>query len=157
MIRSIVGGVIAGAAGEMLLNVISYADMFVRARPTSPMPGKAAGKLADLAGIELAKPGVRAEKLEARKESAGALMGYGVAVGIGVLYAVLRRLGLRLPLPLAGLAIGGTAMAFSDSIATAVGATDPKSWGVSGWMLDVITHAAYGVATAATLDLIDPL
>ena len=156
MIRSIVGGVIAGAAGEMLLNVISYADMFVRARPTSPMPGKAAGKLADLAGIELAKPGERAEKLEARKESAGALMGYGVAVGIGVLYAVLRRLGLRLPLPLAGLAIGGTAMAFSDSIATA-GETDPRSWGVSGWMLDVIPHAAYGVATAAILDLIDPL
>lgn len=157
MIRTVIAGAIAGAVGEMLLNILSYADMFVRARPASQMPGKTAEKLADLAGIELAKPGERAEKLESRLDSAGALMGYGVAMGIGVAYAVLRRLGLRLPLPLAGLAIGGTAMALSDSVATAVGATDPRTWGVSGWMLDAVPHAAYGVATAATLELVDPL
>jgi len=157
MIRSIVAGGIAGAAGEMILNIISYGDMFVRGRPASRMPGKVATKLADLGGLELAKPGERAEKLEARQESAGALMGYAVAIATGAGYAVVRRLGLRLPLPLAGLAIGGAAMAFSDSVATALGATDPTSWGASGWALDIIPHAAYGMTTAATLEMFDPL
>lgn len=157
MIRSIVAGGIAGAAGEMVLNILSYLDMFVRARPASQMPGKVAVKLADLGGIDLAKPGERPEKLEARQESAGALMGYGVAIGVGAGYAVLRRLGLRLPIPVAGLVIGGTAMVFPDSDATVLGATDPGSWGVSGSALDAIPHAAYGIATAATLEMVDPL
>ena len=156
MIRTIVAGAIAGATGELALNVVSYADMLVRARPSSSMPGKTAGRLADLAGVELARPGERAEITETRREASGALLGYGMAVATAVAYALLRRVGLRLPVPLGGLMMGGAAMAVSDSAATALGATDPKTWGVSGWLADIIPHLAFGLTAAAILELIDP-
>jgi len=57
MIRTLVAGAIAGAAGEIALNVVSYGDMLVRARPSSDMPGKVAGRMAEAAGVELAAPG----------------------------------------------------------------------------------------------------
>jgi len=156
MIRTIASGVIAGATGELALNVVSYADMLVRARPPSTMPGKVAGRLADVAGVELSQPGERADIATNRREASGALLGYGMAVATAVAYAMVRRLGLRLPVALGGLVLGGAAMAVSDSVATGLGATDPKSWGVSGWMADIVPHAAFGVAAAATLELIDP-
>jgi len=52
--------------------------------------------------------------------------------------------------------MGGVAMAVSDSAATALGATDPTTWGVSGWLSDLVPHMAYGMVAAATLELIDP-
>ena len=39
MIRTLFAGAIAGAAGEIALNIVSYTDMLVRARPSSSMPG----------------------------------------------------------------------------------------------------------------------
>ncbi|MGQ0608483.1 MAG: hypothetical protein ACT4OQ_08485 [Chloroflexota bacterium] len=151
-----ISGVIAGATGELALNVASYADMVIRARPSSSMPGKVAGRMADLAGVELSRPGERADIAETRKEASGALLGYGMAVGTAVAFALLRRAGMRLPVPLGGVLMGGAAMAVSDSAATALGATDPATWGVSGWLADIIPHAIFGVAAAATLELLDP-
>lgn len=156
MLRPILGGVIAGAVGELTLEAISYGDMFARARPASEMPGKVAQRLADTAGVELAQPGERAEKAEIRREAGGAILGYGMAVGVAVSYALLRHAGLRLPLPLAGLAMGGAAMAISNSTATVLGVTDPREWGTEGWLADIVPHAAYGLAAASTLEMIDP-
>lgn len=156
MIRTIVAGAIAGATGELALNVVSYADMLIRARPSSSMPGKVAGRMADLAGVELSRPGERAEIAETRREASGALFGYGMAVATAVAYALLRRAGLRLPVPVGGLVVGAAAMAVSDSAATALGVTDPTTWGVPGWLADIIPHLAFGLAAAATLELIDP-
>ena len=34
--------------------------------------------------------------------------------------------------------------------------TDPTTWGVSGWLSDLVPHMAYGMVAAATLELIDP-
>lgn len=154
--RTIAAGAIAGAAGELALNVASYADMLIRARPSSSVPGKVAGRMADLAGVELSRPGERAEIAETRREASGALLGYGMAVGTTVAYALLRRAGLRLPVPVAGVAMGGAAMAVSDSAATALGATDPTTWGVAGWLSDIVPHVIFGVVAAATLEMIDP-
>lgn len=156
MLHTIVRGAIAGATGELALNVISYADMLVRARPASGMPAKVAGRLTEMGGIELAQPGERADKSAVREEAVGALLGYGMAVGTAVAYAVIRRAGVRLPIGVAGLAMGGAAMAVSDTTATALQATDPTAWGISGWMADIVPHVTFGVVAAATLELIDP-
>jgi uncharacterized membrane protein len=156
-VRTIVTGVVAGAVGEMALNVVSYADMFVRARPASQMPAKVAGRIARMAGVELAKPGERADKAETRQEAGGALLGYLMAIGTAMAYAVLRRAGLRLPIPLAALTMGGAAMAISDTTATALGVADPAGWGTDGWLADIVPHTAYGLAAAATLEMIDPI
>jgi drug/metabolite transporter (DMT)-like permease len=155
MMKTIVAGTIAGAMGEFVLNVMTYGDMALRGRPASEMPSKVVDRLAETAGVELGEPWERSGKIANRQEAIGALLGYGVAAGVAVGYAVLRRAGLRAPIPVAGLAIGGGAMLLSDSIATAVGATDPTEWGVEGWLSDIVPHAAYGVVTAATLELID--
>jgi hypothetical protein len=42
-------------------------------------------------------------------------------------------------------------MAASMLPMTALGLTDPRRWGVEGWLSDVVPHAAYGLATAAAL------
>ncbi len=156
MMRTLVAGAIAGATGEIALNVVAYADMVVRARPASTMPSKVVGRVADLAGIDLSQPGERTDIAETRKEASGALLGYVMAIVTAVGYALLRRAGLRLPLPIAGLAIGGAAMAVADSGATALGATDPRTWGIEGWVADIVPHAAFGLVVAATLEFIDP-
>jgi drug/metabolite transporter (DMT)-like permease len=155
MIRTIVAGAIAGAAGEMAIDVFTYGDMLARARPASEVPAKVAGRLAEGAGIELAQPGERADKAENRKQAGGALLGYATAIGVATGYAVLRRLGFRLPMPVAGLAMGAAAMALSDTTATALRVTDPTTWGAEGWIADIVPHAAYGLAAAATLEVLD--
>jgi len=33
----------------------------------------------------------------------------------------------------------------------AAGLTDPREWGAVGWLSDIVPHAAYGAAAAATL------
>jgi hypothetical protein len=155
MVRTILAGVIGGAVGELALNIVSYGDMFVRARPASDMPGKVAQRFADGLGIQFAQAGERPEKAEARREASGAILGYGMAMLVAVAFSVLRRLGLRLPVPIAGLAMAGTAMAISDSTATVLGVADPTEWGVAGWLSDIVPHAAYGIAAAATIELIE--
>ena len=155
MMRTILTGAIAGAAGELALNVVSYGDMLLRARPASTMPAKVAGRLADVAGVELAKPGEREDKAESRREAAGALLGYGVAVGAAVASVVARRAGLRLPMPVAGLLIGGGAMALSDSIATALRVAQPTQWSRADWISDAVPHATYGLVAAATVEFIE--
>jgi hypothetical protein len=155
MLRTIVHGMIAGAAGELALNVLTYLDMLVRARPASELPAKVAERLADAAGVEFAQPGERPEKAASRTEATGALLGYATAGGVAVAYALVRRIGLRLPTPIAGVVVGAAAMTLSDSTATALRVTDPTSWEASSWVADIVPHAAYGFVTAATLELLD--
>ena len=54
----------------------------------------------------------------------------------------------RWSLPLAGAVLGIAVMAASDAPAVVTGATDPRTWGVSGWISDAIAHLAYGLVTA---------
>ncbi len=151
-----IAGFLAGAAGEFAANVLTFGEMFIRARPASQMPTKTAARLADVAGLELAQPGERPDKATNRQEAAGGLLTYLVALSTALLYAAVRRAGLRLPVPVAGLLVGAAAMAAADTTATVVGATDPKEWGVDGWLLDIASHAAYGIAVAATVEGLDP-
>jgi hypothetical protein len=37
-----------------------------------------------------------------------------------------------------------------------MGLTDPRKWGVSGWLSDLVPHAAYGLVTAATVHRLLP-
>jgi len=92
---------------------------------------------------------------EQRLSGLGAIMGYAVGLGIGTAYGLLRPLARGVPTPLAGIAVGLAAMAASDVPSVAVGATDPKDWGASGWAADIIPHLAYGWMTALAYDALD--
>ena len=74
-------------------------------------------------------------------------MGYATGLGVGVLYGILQPR-INLPLVVGGLAAGMLAEAASDSTAIAIAGSNPKTWGLSGWLEDVSPHAAYGLMVA---------
>jgi len=147
----------AGAIGSVALNVTTYLDMVLRGRSASDVPAKAAGKLADLAGVDLRgdagageTPDQRRARAaaESRRTGIGALLGYATGLGVGALFGLLSPMLRRLPLPATGLLLGAAAMAGSDVPTTSLGVTDPRRWGAPGWMADIVPHMAYGLFTA---------
>ena len=52
----------------------------------------------------------------------------------------------------AGIIVGLTAMAASDVPLVTLKVTNPKTWGVSGWLADLIPHLIYGFVTVATYE-----
>ena len=160
MLRRTLRGIAAGATGTAALNIATYVDMAARGRASSEVPAKVAGTLTQSVGMPLEAEANSTEhasktdqaKAQHRLTGIGALMGYATGLGIGALYGLARPVLVKLPLPLAGLALGAAAMASSDVPATITGATNPKSWGASGWASDIIPHAIYGLVTVLTYE-----
>jgi hypothetical protein len=152
MFREALMGTAAGAVGTVALNVTTYADMAIRARPSSSVPSQVAGELAQKAGIDLGSE----EAAENRKSGLGALMGYVVGLGLGTAYGAVRPHLLNgVSVPLAGVGLGLAAMAGSDVPATATGVTDPTQWNMSSWASDVVPHLAYGLVTAVVYEALN--
>jgi hypothetical protein len=141
-------GLLAGAAGTTALNAATYVDMSVRARPASELPQHAVERVAEQAGTDV--PGSATARRN-RLEGLGPLAGIATGLGIGVAASVLRPLLARLPLPIAGAAVGAAAMAATDLPLASLQLTDPKKWSASDWLADALPHLAYGAVTAAAL------
>lgn len=148
MRRQIVIGLAAGAAGTVALNAVTYLDMLARGRPTSSMPADAAGKLSDMAGVDLGDDDTAAN----RREALGALLGLVTGVGVGAVYGLIRSR-LDVPRVIAALGLVAAAMGGSDLPMTQLGLTDPREWDATSWIADLLPHLAYGVAAAATYEL----
>ncbi|MGH2514250.1 MAG: hypothetical protein ACRDHP_01205, partial [Ktedonobacterales bacterium] len=153
MVQETLAGIAAGAVGTMALDIATYTDMVMRGRPSSGVPAQIAGSIAEGVGLDLSAGNDGGEdaakqKAESRKSGLGALMGYATGLGVGAAYGMIRPHLGRWSLPLAGVALGMAAMAASDTPAVVTGATDPRTWGASGWVSDVIPHLAYGLVTA---------
>lgn len=159
MLRRILAGLGAGAIGTVALNVTTYLDMVLRGRSASDVPARTAGKLADMAGVDLGNsagaaagenPDQRRARAaaESRRTGVGALLGYATGLGVGALFGLLSPIVGRAPLPATGLLLGAAAMAGSDVPTTSLGVTDPRRWGAPGWMADIVPHLAYGLFTA---------
>jgi hypothetical protein len=146
-------GVAAGAVGTSALNLMTYIDMAVRARPASETPAEAVRKLEDKAGIEaLADQGRSSEQEANRRQAFGALFGFVTGLGVGALYGLIRPILRSVPATVAGLSVGLAAMAASDVPVTLLGVTDPKEWGLADWVADLVPHLAYGFATVLAFD-----
>ena len=150
----LIQGAIAGAAGTMALDVTSYLDIVVRGRSTSNIPAELIRCLAELANVpELSVPDDRADdKTKNRRGALGALSGYTVGIGIGMMYAVVSPLFSRAPLVCRAALVGAVAMAAADVPLTALKLTDPREWGTIGWLSDIFPHFAYGLITAAVIE-----
>ncbi|MCX2967795.1 hypothetical protein WDH52_02290 [Streptomyces sp. TRM70308] len=144
-------GLLAGAAGTTVLNLVTYGDMLLRARPSSEVPADVADRLADRAGVDLGGE----EDAGNREQAAGALLGLATGLGVGTAYGLLRGAGVRLPAWLDGPLLGALAMAGSDVPAAGLGVTDPREWGGESWVSDIVPHLAYGVVTALALRALD--
>lgn len=149
MLKSLLAGAAAGAAGTTTLNAVTYLDMAVRARPSSSTPEDTVAKLADKAHVQI--PG-QGEDRDNRLAGLGPLSGILTGVGVGTVLGLARGLGWR-PSPLVG-GVVATALALigANGPMTALGITDPRQWNLDAWLSDVIPHVAYGAVTAATLD-----
>lgn len=143
-------GLIAGAAGTTALNVATYLDMAVTGRGPSEVPAKSVEKTAAAAGISLGSGDARSN----RKEALGQLMGFATGLGWGVIYGALRR-NIPLPRAAAGTGLGVVVMASNDIPIVASGLSDPRTWGLHGWLSDVIPHLVYGWVTAAALEALE--
>lgn len=162
MLRDIIFGTLAGAAGTVALNIVTYADMALRGRHSSDVPAKLAEKVAAGVGVDLSgNSGVAHANGEHDKETAqqrasgiGALLGYVNGLGIGTAYGVLRLRVKSVPVPVAGIFLGGAAMAASDAPSIRLKVTDPNEWGTSGWLADIVPHVAYGLVTAIVFEML---
>lgn len=147
-------GAIAGAAGTIALDLTTYGDMLLRGRGASSVPAKMAGVLGEQLGITAVATSMTGDEADNRRQAAGALLGYGTGVGIGVLYGLVRGASTRGASPVAGAAVGLSAMAASDAPIALTGVSDPATWSVTDWLSDVIPHLVYGVVTVAVYDAI---
>lgn len=145
-------GAIAGAAGTIALDLTTYGDMLVRGRGASSVPAQVAGVLAGQVGITPLAKGSQGETADNRREAAGAILGYTTGVGIGVLYGLLRGQPEHGASPLAGAAVGLSAMAASDVPIALTGVSDPATWSTADWLSDLIPHLVYGLVTVAVYD-----
>lgn len=142
--RDLLYGVAAGAAGTAVLNATTYADMAIRARPESKVPRRVVKEFARWAGMR----GLPRE----RSQALSMLLGYADGFGTGVVFGALRPQMRGVPWWLAGIGLAAFTMLLSEGAATAMGKTDPRRWGVAGWMADVVPRALYGCVTCAVFD-----
>ncbi len=147
MLNSLVRGAAAGAAGTTALNGATYLDMLLRARPASSTPEATVEKSAELAGVSIPGAG---EDRDNRVSALGALTGIATGVGVGLVYGALTSRH-RPPVLVGALVTTVAALAGSNGPMTALGITDPRTWGTTDWVSDVVPHVAYGMVTALTL------
>jgi hypothetical protein len=146
-------GAIAGATATSALNVATYADIAVRGRGESDVPSAMVKNMAEAAGIgALASDD---DTTANRRGGIGALFGYANGIGVGVAYGLLRPALRGVPVLLMAVAAGGAAMALSDAVIAASGASDPKTWSAADWAADAIPHLVYGLALALSFDALD--
>lgn len=147
MMRQLLLGAAAGAAGTTALNAVTYADMTYRARPASETPDQTVEKLSEAADVTVPGEG---EDRSNRVSALGALSGIFTGIGIGAAYGGARALGLRPPVWLGAILTTTGALAGSNGPMILLGVSDPRTWSSTDWVSDVVPHVAYGLVTAAT-------
>ncbi|WP_200918977.1 hypothetical protein [Nocardioides sp. Leaf285] len=147
--RSLVRGLVAGAAGTTVLNATTYLDMALTGRSASSAPADTVTAAADLVHLDLPTAG-------SREEAYGALAGLGVGVGVGAVAALVRSAGVRLPWLAESAVIGFGAMAATDGPMAVLQVTDLTTWSATDWGRDVVPHLVYGAAVACALRVTEP-
>ncbi|MCI2239467.1 hypothetical protein MO973_03340 [Paenibacillus sp. TRM 82003] len=148
VVRGLLGGAAAGAAGVTALNAATYLDMAVRGRPSSSTPQDTVEALAERVHVDV--PGEGASR-ENRLQGLGPLQGIATGVGVGALWGLGRALGVRSPFVVSAVGAGGAAMALADGSMAALGVSDPREWPVSSWAADAVPHLAYGAVVVGVL------
>ncbi|HEY0001443.1 MAG TPA: hypothetical protein VGB74_13375 [Actinoplanes sp.] len=152
MRTGLLAGAAAGAAGTAALNAATYLDMAIRGRGTSSTPEQTVEAIEDRLPVTVPGDG---EIRDHRISGLGSLSGVVTGVGIGAAFGVLRRVGVRPPVPLGGLLVGSAAMAATDVSMAALGVSDPRTWSAADWLSDLLPHLVYGAVTYAVLHALD--
>lgn len=149
MLRQILTGAAAGAAGTTALNAVTYLDMAVRGRPTSSTPEDTVDKLVKPIPGE---PLGQGETRDNRLGGLGPLLGLATGVAVGAAYGAVTALTQRPRRATGALLVGSVAMVAGNGPMTMLGLTDPRDWDAASWLSDVLPHAAYGIVTALAFE-----
>lgn len=152
VLRDILRGVAAGAAGTTALNAATYLDMAVRGRPASDTPERTVESLTGRVGWTV--PGADGAR-DNRLSGLGALAGITTGLVVGALAGALRGFGFRPPPVLGAVLTGAAAMAVTDVTLAGLKVSDPRTWSPGAWLSDVLPHLAYGATTHAILASLD--
>lgn len=153
MKHSVLAGIAAGAAGTTALNLATFLDMTVNARPASTTPEDTVRKTEEMTGLTLSADGPDSEAATNRRSAVGALLGIAAGLGTGALYGLVRpRLG-DVPLAVLGVGAGLAANVGTTGPMAVTGITDPREWPASSWVSDLVPHLTYGLVTAAVWEL----
>lgn len=149
----LLSGLAAGAAGTTALNLVTYLDMLVRARPASTAPEDTVRAVEGRTPLSLGPDGAEAGN---RRSALGALLGIASGLGVGAAYGLARPALGRVPLALLGVAAGLAANIGTTGPMAALGITDPREWSAGSWLSDLVPHLAYGFVTAGVWELMRP-
>ncbi len=152
LVRGVLIGAAAGAAGTTALNAVTYLDMVAGGRPTSSTPEDTVEKLTDKAHVPVPGEG---DARQNRVAGLGPLTGLVAGVGVGAGLGVGRAAGWRPDLVVSGLLATVGALISSNAPMTVLGVTDPRTWAATDWVADVVPHVVYGAATAWVLQGVD--
>ena len=140
-----VHGLAAGCVGLVALEMVSYVDQYLRARPPSESPARLGEAVGDELGLDLGTGQRRAN----RAGAVGPLAGYWDGLLLGVAWSMLAPRDAN-ALTGTGLLTAG-AMVGSNGPLVAFGITDPRRWSREDWLSDLLPHLAYGIATTTTI------
>jgi hypothetical protein len=133
----------------LALDATTYLDMLVRGRPPSLMPEASAASLAARLGIDISGDDTASAS---RRSGLGWLLGHASGLAYGAGFGAL---GPRLPAgrrTAVGAALGLVVIAGNNTWLVVSGLTDPREWGIVGWLEELVPHVVFGVGTAAAYD-----
>ncbi|HEY0358717.1 MAG TPA: hypothetical protein VGD11_09050 [Mycobacteriales bacterium] len=153
VVRGLLRGAAAGAAGTTALDAVTYADMAIRGRPPSSTPRGTVETIAAAVGLGIPGTGDRRGN---RVEGLGAFAGIATGVGVGAVLGLARELGWRPGDLTGGLLTTGIVLVAANGPMVVLRITDPRAWSAADWVADLVPHVAYGVVAYATLAATDP-
>jgi uncharacterized membrane protein (Fun14 family) len=148
----LLAGAAAGAAGTAALDAATYLDMTVRGRGSSSTPQQTIEAIDDRLPVSVPGEG---ETRDNRVAGLGGLSGIATGVGVGAVFGLARRAGLRLPVPVGAVVVGVAAMVATDLSMAGLKVSDPRNWSAKDWLSDLLPHLVYGAVTCSTLAAID--
>ena len=149
MLNAALCGIIAGATGTVALDTSTYLDIVIRGRSSSNAPSQMVDMVAKKIHLPLStqSSGSQDQSAQNRENGLGALLGYVNGLGTGVIYGILRSRFNEIPAPLAAPLVGLIAVAASDIPMVTLRVSNPKTWGISGWLADTIPHLILSMAS----------
>ncbi|MFC4032403.1 hypothetical protein ACFO3J_13030 [Streptomyces polygonati] len=152
LLKGVMYGAAAGAAGTTVLDSVTYLDMTFRGRPASHTPEATVERLAR--DLHVAVPG-NAAKRRNRIAGLAPLTGIAAGVGMGAVLGLARAAGWRPPVAVTYAAATVGALIGTNGPMTVLKVTDPRTWTAGDWAADIVPHLAYAALTVSVLTWLD--
>lgn len=153
LVRGLLAGAAAGAAGTTALDAVGYLDMVIRGRGESTTPEITVERLSETLHVPV--PGDE-DVRENRVKGLGPLTGMATGVGMGALLGLALSCGWRPNNAVLTATATTAALIGTNGPMTVLRVTDPRTWSRSDWVADIVPHVAYALVTVAVVRGLEP-